>query len=221
MTYFRLKINCPSCKIALWLFGILISPQNKYNQKQKMNLRELRSYLRKNELEDQWWIQVEGKILEYPVRIADIIMRKGNLKNKQVAVRHASEFPNPEDIEVWESIEFTDGFVLRTQKPSILSEPILKQPMQSLEAFKEQTSHHTPEDLIEGIYEQLNKERNSLMEIERKLETIREELAAKEQELIYREEYIEQCEDLLANKANKQEEREAELDQVLENLKMS
>lgn len=183
-----------------------------------MNIRELRGYMRKNKLEDRWWLKIENNILDYPVRLLDLAMRKGSLKGKSVSVRHHSEFKDPEDIEVWEDFEFNESFILRPKQASILAEPIEDHPMESLEEFRLHMPTDAPKQVVEGIYEQLNNERKSLMEIQKQLEQTREDLASKEQEITYREKYLEQCEDMLMNRSYENDKREAEIDQVLDDM---
>ena len=184
-----------------------------------MNIREFRSYMRKNELEDQWWIAIEGQKLENPIKLTDILMRKSTLKNKRVSLCHVTDSQNGGKI-VWQSVDFSDGIVLRNKEP-LTSGGILQQSLDEFKDIKSKLVGSGSSEFIEAIYAKFGEERQALLELEKKLEALREELYIKEQDLLRREQYVEECESILIDKASHQEQKQAELDQVLEDMKLS
>lgn len=152
-------------------------------------------HIKKEKLEDSWWVSVDGEVLDDPMPIADVVAQRPKLEQREVALLHISQAEQKEPR--WTSFEY-----LRIVRP------VEAAPSEGFEVLSKRVA-------------ELEENYSALLGIKEQFESLAERIALfeqKEAQLAEREVFVAKSEELIFRKMQQIEENRCELEHQNEEL---
>ena len=187
-----------------------------------MNPTELRKAINDNGIKDEWWISVDGNVLQHPMSLTAIESRQFEFKNKEIELLHIYDHESGTDN--WVRFEFPQkpGGIHVKGKHSLRLDEIHRgrtpSPMPQAKSSPEMSE--LAEQVLSEVKE-LKEEFNEMKQFMRKIETLVNDLnyiTDMRTQLEEREKFLMESEEKLMMKAHEHERQNAELEQMHEDM---
>lgn len=212
-----------------------------------MNYREYQVRIRRDRLEDEWWVAVDGVVQDETASLADLLIQRRKLSGKRIQLINVQDAEGEK--KRWTDFEFEPQLSLknsrmergsdsvkeasrqvqtyagvgrhRFEKKSPFENPVVEKKEDNSELAQVFNKLALETRKLEQAKLRLKERELRLIEFEERLISHERKLDARSGDLYRRERYVEKAEEKLIGRTFEHDEREAQIEQWVEDYNFS